>query len=219
MCPTNRGICKGAKAQRRIEGVTLKTSEKRKSALASLALLMASGGLTHPAQASEPDLRAIDAAQFFAAFCFVPMGKSDSAKRILGGGNAFARPLPADILRQIQGGREGGEAWTIRSPRNAELLLHYDPNGLCVVRIREADPESVRVEVEKMASSLAKGAKTTAKKTEDASSSIEGVNSRYQAYQMPVATMQIQISLTTTDKPVSGQQHVVTFGILPRTGT
>ena len=73
--------------------------------------------------AQQADPRANDGVQVFSTFCVKTLGNRDRALAALGDGNAMAKRLSDDLVKKAQLGREGGVGWTIRSPRDAILVL------------------------------------------------------------------------------------------------
>jgi hypothetical protein len=176
------------------------------------------GGLTLIASSSAlaftPDPRAADAAQFFGAFCVSTAGTPDRALAVLANGNPLAARLPTDVVRQAQGGREGGIGWVVRSPSDAELMLDYDARGICGLRLREADETSVHDAFEAVIKGAASGAgaEITSKPAEVRQ--VDDVRTTYRAYSFPLGGRIAHLALTTAERPVGAQQHFMTFGFV-----
>nr|WP_144033738.1 hypothetical protein [Sphingomonas laterariae] len=166
------------------------------------------------AQAQSPDPRATDSVQFFATFCVGSAGTRDRALTVLGNGNELARRLPDDVVRQAQGGLDGGVGWTVRSPNNAELMLDYTASGICGLRIREADETSVRDAFEAVMKGVAKGAGAELTSEKPEVRQVDGARTIYKAYSFPMGVRTAHFGLTTADRPVGAQQHFMTFGFV-----
>lgn len=179
-----------------------------------LAGLTSAAVLVPSAQAQTPDPRAADALQFFAAFCVSTEGTRDRALAVIGDGNALAKRLPDDVVRQAQGGREGGVGWAVRSPNNAELMLDYEARGICGLRIREADEKSVRDGFEAAAAALAEGAGAELISEPAKVKEVQGARTTYRAYSFALVGRTAHLALTTADRPVGEQQHFMTFGFV-----
>lgn len=165
-------------------------------------------------QAQNPDLHAADGVKFFSAFCVASGGTRDRALTVIGNGNELARRLPDDVVRQAQGGREGGVGWTVRSPNSAELLLDYDSRGVCGLRIREADEASVREKFEAMVKGVANSAGAELASESPLVRQVDGIRTTYNAYSIPIGGRTAHLALTTAERPVGGQQHFMTFGFV-----
>lgn len=163
------------------------------------------------AQAQNADPRVREGIEFFATFCVATGGQPDRALSVIGQGNELARRLPDDMVKHLQGGREGGLGWTIRSPNDAELLLTYDADGICGVSIGEADAAAVRATFEAMATGVAKGRGTELTSRKPIEQNSDRIPTTYFEYSIPLGTRNAHLSLTSAQQPVSGKQHHMTF--------
>jgi len=166
------------------------------------------------AQAQAPDPRAADAVQFFGAFCVSTAGTPTRALAVLADGNALATRLPADVVRQAQGNREGGIGWAVRSPRDAEFMLDYDARGICGLRLREADELSVRHAFEAVIKGAAKGAGAELTSEPASEEQVNGTRTTYKAYSFPLGGRTAYLAVTTAERPIGAQQHFMTFGFV-----
>jgi hypothetical protein len=176
------------------------------SAISLAAALLAATG----AQA-QTDARAKDAFDFFKAFCVDTDGASTRAVAVIGDGNAMANKLPDAVVAQLQG-QPGGLAWAVRSPANAQLLLGYAPVGICEIRIAEADESSVVTNFTALTSSLQTSAKGELSKPETRTQGDAHIT--YRTYRFDRAGKRALISLSSADKKVGAQQHLITFGFV-----
>lgn len=102
----------------------------------------------------------------------------------------------------------------MRSPNDAELMLEYEARGICGVRIREADEDSVQEAfgtVIKVVASEA-GAEFTSAPVE--TRQVGGVRTTYRAYSFPRDGRRAHLALTTAERPIGAQQHLMTFGFV-----
>jgi hypothetical protein len=169
------------------------------------------------AQARAPDPRAADAIQFFTTFCFATDVTPTRALAVLGDGNALATRLPADVVRQAQGNREGGIGWAVRSPHDAEFMLDYDARGICGLRLKEADELSVRDAFEAFVKGIKRavsgaGAELTSEPALE--KQVNGTRTTYKGYSFPVGGRTAYLALTTAERPIGAQQHFMTFGFV-----
>ncbi|WP_156029097.1 hypothetical protein [Sphingobium sp. DC-2] len=160
---------------------------------------------------AQTDARAKDAFDFFKAFCVDTDGASARALSVIGNGNAMANKLPDAVVAQLQG-QPGGVAWAVRSPSNAQLLLGYVPAGICEIRIAEADESSVVASFGDLTSSLQASAKGELSKPETRSQ--DEAHITYRTYRFDRAGKHALISLSSSDKKVGAQQHLIIFGFV-----
>ena len=160
---------------------------------------------------AQSDARATDAFDFFKVFCIDTDGSSARALSVIGTGNAMANRLPDSAVAQLQG-QAGGVAWAVRSPSNAQLLLGYVPVGICEIRIAEADEGSVLASFADLTSSLQASAKGELSKPEVRSQ--DKAHITYQTYRFDRAGKHALISLSSSDKKIGAQQHLITFGFV-----
>ena len=160
---------------------------------------------------AQTDARAKDAFDFFKAFCVDTDGASNRALAVIGNGNAMASKLPDALVTQLQR-QPGGIAWAVRSPSNAQLLLGYVPLGICEVRIAEADESSVVASFGDLTSSLQASAKGELSKPE--TSSQDEAHITYRTYRFDRSGRHALIALSSSDKKIGAQQHLITFGFV-----
>jgi hypothetical protein len=160
---------------------------------------------------AQADMRANDAFDFFKAFCVDTDGTRDRALAVIGDGNALAQRLPDTLVSQLQG-QPGGVAWAVRSPSNAQLLLGYTSLGMCEIRIAEADEKSVITKFDELTSSFESSGKGQYSKPEAQSQG--GANVTFRTYRFERSGRHALIALSSADKRVGEQQHLITFGFV-----
>ena len=178
--------------------------------LAATALL-ASSPLIAQDQPKRDDPRAREALQLFYSFCMNEAGDQTRALAVLGDGNAMAKRLTPETMNAIQG-QVGGVGWAIRSPSNAQLLLDYNPTGFCEVRIAEADEASVVMQFHLTKNLIAVDSR--GKLTAPEKRSENGATLTFQTFAYDLHGRKALIALTTSDKRVGEQQHLITFGFV-----
>ena len=181
--------------------------------LASFTLIGAS-----PLQAQAPDPRAADAVQFFTSFCLATGGSRDRAIAVLEDGNELATRLPYDVVKKAQADQEGGIGWAVRSPHDAVIMLDYDRQGICAVRIAEADESSVQDVVDALVRGVARGvSRDGAGELSSQPPQIrenDGIRTTYTSHSFPVGDRTAHIALTTAPEAVGAQQHLITFAFI-----
>lgn len=121
--------------------------------LLALAVICFFGFLSTAATAAVADIRGQDAADAFAQLC-VPM---------FVGGKPGADPDRFDVTKlsdetrkQIKPHVKADTLWDVyATASNTSMLVHYEPQGLCVVEVAEADEASVQRAVAQVAADSA----------------------------------------------------------------
>lgn len=161
---------------------------------------------------AQADMRAGDAMQLFSSFCIQTDGDRSRALAVLGEGNALAKKLPDALVTTLQAGRVGGVAWAIASPNSAQLLLEYTSDGICGVRIADADEKSVQDAFATMIEQNSVGQKVTT--SEPVITKEAGAQRTYHTYNFAVGGKKTLFAISTMDHRVGPQQHLLTFGHL-----
>lgn len=90
------------------------------------------------------------------------------------------------------------------------MLVHYEPQGLCVVEVAEANEASLQSAVAQVANSAASSLKTAATAQPKASRKVEGLTATTFSWRFPSAAGDVLIMLTTLPEPKFMIQHVIT---------
>lgn len=166
------------------------------------------------AEPSVADPRITETLQLFSSFCIRTGGLRDRAIAILGNGNAIATRLPDDVVRSAQRGLSGGVGWAIRTPRDAVLMLDYNNIGICSVRVLEAEPMAMISAFRTLIMGMSRAAHSEPKVEGESQNVIDGIKTEYFAYSLPAGENRMQVALTSAEKPLNGQQHLLTFGFV-----
>lgn len=161
---------------------------------------------------AQADVRAGDAMQLFSAFCLQTDGDRSRALVVLGEGNALAKKLPDTLVTALQAGRTGGVAWAIASPNHAQLLLEYTADGICGVRIADADEKSVQSAFAALVEQNSGGQKVDSSTSEVTHES--GAQRTYRTYSLTFSGKKSLFAISTMDRRIGSEQHLMTFGHL-----
>jgi hypothetical protein len=161
------------------------------------------------AQPVEP--RAADAFTIFDTYCVQTRGARDLALGRLGAGNSGVRRLPDDAVQRLQKGVPGGVAWAIRTPHNAEVMLEYTPRGICMARVLEADTSSMRTLMHVLADWLGKKLGAPVETGQPRVTAQGDTKLTYVSYMVPIGGRKAHVALTSADRRVEPQQHLMTF--------
>jgi hypothetical protein len=174
----------------------------------STMLLLNSGAC---AQTNDP--RAQDAIDLYNSFCLKTFGLKEQAIARLGEGNAISRRLSDSTVQQLENGKSGGVAWTIRSPRNALLLLEYNPIGICAIRVVQADKQSILDDFQKYITSIESGKRVIQDRQVDSVRTEDGAHVTFREVVIYFGTTNIDFAITATERKIGQQQHLITFSL------
>jgi hypothetical protein len=176
---------------------------------------MVSGTLLLMALSAAPvnaDARASDAIQLYASFCVKSDGTRDRALAVLGNGNALANRLPVELTDKLLLA-EGSVGWAIRSPNDAQILLAYSGSSHCEVRVSEAGEAGMVADFEKMqadfGSAVVEIEKPKLRKDRDAVNTFRG-------FKLRTSSTVNMVAMTTSNKKVGEQQHLLTFDVVSK---
>lgn len=93
------------------------------------------------------------------------------------------------------------------------MLVHYEPSGICIVEIAEADEASVLNAIGQAAEKAAKKLGTTTIKQESEARKVAGLMTTSSVWRLPSQQGDVLIMLTTTPEPKYMIQHVVTVSL------
>lgn len=167
--------------------------------------------LASEAQGQAPDPRANEAIQLFGTFCVATGGKPDRALAVLADGNPIATRLPDHVVQSNQGGQQGGVGWVVRSPSDGVMMLDYTAQGVCGLRIQEADEASMRTAYTALLNQIPPG---TAVELPTEEREVNGVRTTYTAHSVMMGGHTAHLALTAAEQPIGEQQHLMTFAIV-----
>ncbi|GAA0862886.1 hypothetical protein GCM10009115_11330 [Sphingopyxis soli] len=162
-------------------------------------------------EAMASDARANESVALFKSFCVATAGDKARALSVLGEGNALARRLPEAVTTAMFG-KSGGVAWALSSPSQAQLLLAYNPMGICEVRIAEADEAAMIEQFHALTTSLSTRSSSNSGQPEKRRQG--NANLTYETFNYEVGGQKALLAITTSDQRVGEQQHVITFSFV-----
>lgn len=173
-----------------------------------LVLLLVSSCLLATGASAEPDPRADDAASAFSSLCLAMFtGKLPEAdpKRF------EMTKLDEATKKQIKPDVRADALWNVRGrASDAMMLVHYEPSGICVVEVAEADEQSVQDGVRAVAQSAAQAVGKAATEQPAVHKMVEGLTATNLSWRFPTAKGDVLIMVTTVPEPKFMIQHVIT---------
>ncbi|QYU69585.1 hypothetical protein J4558_05445 [Leptolyngbya sp. 15MV] len=155
------------------------------------------------------DARAQDAADAFSQLCvamFVGREPGVDPQR-------FNVTQLSDATReQIKPHIKASTLWDVHAKASdASMLMHYDPQGICVVEIAEADEHSVQRAVAQVAVDTAASLNTAAIIQPSETRQVEGLTATTLSWRFPSRGNDVLIMLTTVPVAKFMIQHVLTI--------
>ncbi|HKC03678.1 MAG TPA: hypothetical protein VKC17_10285 [Sphingomicrobium sp.] len=156
------------------------------------------------------DARADEAVSIFEKYCVVNGGTREEAEKLIAG-SAIAKPLPTNVVSDLQSGRKGGIAWLIATPHKGQLILAYDPIGVCEVAVVAADGGAMHRAFGSMIDHAKYQLEVQVKGGEAQISKAHGSEIVAEPYSFPFLGKTATLTLTTADKTMPiGFQHTMT---------
>ncbi|MEO6581188.1 MAG: hypothetical protein ABIN68_00055 [Sphingomicrobium sp.] len=112
--------------------------------------------------------------------------------------------------REIKPGVKGS-LWDVSGTKSdVHMLLHYEPSGMCVVEVAEADEATVRLGFEQLVRQTATTLGSAAKREPDTRNRIEGKDATTSMWRINSSKGKVMLALTTYPDPKFMIQHLMT---------
>jgi len=172
------------------------------------AILTCTVALTPAVVLAAPDTRGQDAADAFSQLCISMFVGGESGAD----SNRFdVTKLDKSTREQIKPDIGASALWDVHAKASdASMLVHYEPQGMCVVEIAEADEASVQNAVAQVAADAAASLNTTAKAQGTTRRVVKGLTATTSSWRFPSTGGEVLIMLTTLPEAKFMIQHVVT---------
>jgi hypothetical protein len=104
-----------------------------------------------------------------------------------------------------------GPLWDVSGTKSdVHLLVHYEPAGLCVVEVAEADEAAVRAEFERLVQRTSATLGSAPQRQPDKTNRIEGKDATTSMWRMKSPKGDIMLAVTTYPDPKFMIQHLMT---------
>lgn len=158
------------------------------------------------------DTRAQDAADAFSQLCL----------SLFIGGESVADPKRFDVTKlddatrqQIKPAIKASTLWDVHArASNASMLVHYEPDGICVVEVAEADEGSVQKAVARVVADAASSLETAAVPQETVTRQVDGLTATTSSWGFRSAAGEVRIMVTTLPESKFMIQHVMTVNFV-----
>jgi hypothetical protein len=104
-----------------------------------------------------------------------------------------------------------GPLWDVSGTKSGvHMLVHYEPSGICVVEVAEADEATIRRDFESLVQHTSAALGSTAKQEPDRRNRIEGKDATTSMWRMKASRGDIMLAVTTYPDPKFMVQHLMT---------
>ena len=156
------------------------------------------------------DSRADEAVTLFEKYCVVNGGTRAEAEKLLSK-TPIAKPLPENVVMDLQSGRKGGIGWLIQTPHNGRVILAYDPIGVCEAAVVAADGNAMRRAFQAMINEAGKQLNIAIVAGEAQTTTFDGSQIIATPFAFPFLGKTTTLTLTIADKTMPiGFQHTMT---------
>jgi hypothetical protein len=171
-------------------------------------VFIAATALTIEPALAAPDPKSDDAVSAFGDLCvslFTGTKKSEldpSRFAVTKVGEKTARKIKPDVQ---------GPLWDVSGTKSdVHMLLHYEPTGLCVVEVAEADEAAIRGNFERLVQRTTTTLGSAAQREPDKRNDIKGTDATTSMWRMKSPKGDFMLAVTTYPDPTFMIQHLMT---------
>lgn len=119
--------------------------------------------------------------------------------------------LDEATVRQIKPQLVARPLWNVQAKASgAMMLVHYEPQGLCVVEVAEADAGAMKRSFAALAEATAGGAGAVATAQPDQTRKVEKTTATISMWRFPTPKADVMLAITSAAEPSFMVQHVMT---------
>lgn len=169
--------------------------------------------ITVAASSTAIDPRAVDAADAFSHLCLaLQVGETPSVDPA----RFEVTELDEATRRAIKPSIEAKSLWDVHAKQSdASMLVHYEPGGMCVVEVAEADDRSMRTAVEQAVTKAGEKLGAEVEKLTDRNRKMGGLKTTTSTWSLTTVDSKVFIMLTTAPEPKFMIQHVMVVSSAP----
>jgi hypothetical protein len=171
-------------------------------------LFVAAAALTaHSAQAA-PDPKGGDAVTAFGDLCVNlftgnPKSQVDPTRFTV---TKMSEQDAREIKPEVK-----GPLWDVSGTKSGvRMLVHYEPTGMCVVEVAEADEATIRMDFERLVQQTSAGLRSPAQREPDKRNQIDGKDATTSMWRMKAPKGDIMLAVTTYPEAKFMIQHLMT---------
>ena len=175
--------------------------------LRAFSFVLAAAIATQPVQAAT-DVRSNDAVLAFDDLCVsLFTGKESKADPA----RFSVTKIGDETARKIKPSLNGQTLWDVSGTQSdVRMLVHYEPAGLCVVEVAEADEGAIRAEFERLVQQVSTTLDSTPQREADKRNRIEGKDATTTGWRIKSPKGDIMLAVTTYPEPKFMIQHLMT---------
>ncbi len=161
------------------------------------------------------DPEAHDAVELFSRFCVSTRGDRGRVINIIGSGDPTVEKLDDKTVLQLQNGKPGGIAWTLRMPLGEKLVLEFAGSGTCIVRAPRVEGASLERGLDNLLTEIAASDRFKIRQTGDDTKTIAKRKYHFITYSMrlPDTGQVAEIGIATTDSKDGVIQGSLTYAM------
>lgn len=169
--------------------------------------------MEHP---NETDPEARDAVELFSRFCISTHADRARVVEIIGSGDSSVEKLDERTVLQLQNGKPGGIAWTLRMPLGEKLILEFAAAGTCIVRAPRVEGSALERGLDNLLEEIGSGGQFKVRRIADDTKAIEKRKYHFVSYSMrlPDSGQTAEIGVATTDAKDAFIQGSLTYAMI-----
>ncbi len=154
-----------------------------------------------------PDPIANDAVAAFSQLC---VGMFVGKKSDIDPSRFSVTKLAPDTAKLVQPNFTG-DVWDVSGKTSdAHMLVHYEPNGMCVVQVAAADETNIRASYTELVEQIAKAAGANIERQQDKVNDVQGKPATTSMWRLSTTPQSIMLGLTTYPEAKFMIQHMMT---------
>jgi hypothetical protein len=161
------------------------------------------------------DPEAHDAVELFSRFCLSTRGDRARVIDIIGSGDPTVEKLDDKTVLELQNGKPGGIAWTLRMPLGEKLVLEFAGSGTCIVRAPRVEGASLERGLDDLLTEIGANDRFKVHRTGDDTETINKRKYHIVTYSMrlPDTGQTADIGVATTDAKDGAIQGSLTYAM------
>ncbi|MCZ4342600.1 hypothetical protein O4H52_13345 [Sphingomonadaceae bacterium G21617-S1] len=169
--------------------------------------VLAAVGTAHADAPDDP--RAAQAVDIFANLCVTTVAGVDTTP--IRNGDYFMTELEPDLARELLDGRTNHTLRSITGlSSGAMMLMHYEPSGMCVTQVGEADEAAMLARFRAVVDRTALALHVDAEAQPIKRRKLEGLDTTYSSWRLKSPKGDIMLAITTYPEPRFRIQHMMT---------
>jgi hypothetical protein len=170
-------------------------------------LFVAALALAFEPALAAPDPRADDAIAVYDNLC-VSMMSGKKASQFDPARFAFTK-ISEENGREIKPDVEG-PLWDVSGRKSdVHMLVHYEPSGMCVVEVAQADEATIRADFERLVQQTSKSLNSAPQREPDKRNSVDGKDATTSMWRVKGTKGDIMLAITTYPEPKFMIQHLM----------